>query len=170
MVGSLTLGKKKYAAVQEEAAALKERAGAVQAALLDLVQKDAEAFAPLAAAYRLPGDTEAQQAEKAQVMEAALKEAVAAPLEIMERCAEAIAVDEAIAAVGTAIAISDAGCAAAILRAALEAASLNVFVNTKAMKDRACAAALDAKAEALLAEWTTRAAKITGSVRERLRY
>ena len=57
MVGSLTTGKKKYAAVEADLLTLNERAGALRAELEALVQADAEAFAPLAAAYGLPKDT-----------------------------------------------------------------------------------------------------------------
>lgn len=63
----------------------------------------------------------------------------------MEKCAEGIALVEEYAAKGSVMAVSDAGCAAALCKAALQAASLNVFINTKLMADRERAAALDAK-------------------------
>ena len=146
MVGSLTVGKKKYAAVEADLRALRRRLEA-------LVQADAEAFMPLAAAYGLPKETPEQQAHKAAVLEQALDGACAVPLETMEACCEGIALAQEYAAKGSALAVSDAGCAALFCKAALQASGLNVSINTKLMADRAHAEALNAKADALLAQY-----------------
>ncbi|MBP5211345.1 MAG: cyclodeaminase/cyclohydrolase family protein, partial [Pyramidobacter sp.] len=169
MVGALTVGKKKYAAVEPEIKTMHAKCDALQAELLALVEKDAEAFAPLAAAYGLPKDTPEQAAEKDHVMEAALKAACEVPLAIMERCCEAIALMEVFAAKCSKIAVSDAGVGAALCRASLEGASLNVFINTKAMKDRAAAAAFDERANALLHEYVPRAQATFDAVSAQLR-
>ncbi len=81
------------------------------------------------------------------MLEKALDAACAVPLQIMEKCAEGIALVEEYAAKGSVLAVSDAGCAAALCKAALQAASLNVYINTKLMADRTHDAALDARAE-----------------------
>ena len=169
MVGSLTVGKKKYAAVEADIQALNARSYILRKELEALVQADAEAFAPLAAAYGLPKDTPEQAAHKAAVLESALDAACAVPLQIMEKCAEGIVLVEEYAAKGSVLAVSDAGCAAALCKAALQAASLNVFINTKLMADRARAAALDARADALLAEFVPRADEIFSAVSGKLR-
>lgn len=169
MVGCLTAGKKKYAAVEADIQALNARAEALRRELEALVQADAEAFAPLAAAYGLPKDTPAQAAHKAAVLEAALDTACAVPLEIMQKCAEGIVLVEQYAAKGSVLAVSDAGCAAALCKAALQSASLNVFINTKLMTDRTHAAALDAQADALLNEYVPRADAVFASVTNKLR-
>jgi len=132
------------------------------------VQADAEAFAPLAAAYGLPKDTPEQAAHKAAVLETALDAACAVPLEIMGKCAEGIALVEEYAAKGSALAVSDAGCAALFCKAALQASGLNVSINTKLMADRARAAALDARADALLAEFVPRADEVFSAVSGKL--
>ena len=169
MVGCLSVGKKKYAAVEADILTLNERAGALRAELEALVQADAEAFAPLAAAYGLPKDTPEQAAHKAAVLETALDAACAVPLEIMGKCAEGIALVEEYAAKGSALAVSDAGCAAALCKAALQAASLNVFINTKLMTDKTHAAALDAQADALLSEYVPKADAVFTQVTKQLR-
>lgn len=169
MVGCLTTGKKKYAAVEADIQALNAKAEALRRELEALVQADAEAFAPLAAAYGLPKDTPAQAAHKAAVLEAALDTACAVPLEIMQKCAEGIVLVEEYAAKGSVLAVSDAGCAAALCKAALQSASLNVFINTKLMTDRTHAAALDAQADALLNEYVPRADAVFASVTNKLR-
>lgn len=169
MVGSLTTGKKKYAAVEAGIQALNARAETLRGELEALVQADAEAFAPLAAAYGLPKDTPEQAAHKAAVLEKALDAACAVPLQIMEKCAEGITLVEEYAAKGSVLAVSDAGCAAALCKAALQAASLNVFINTKLMADRSRAGALDAKADNLLNEFVPRADAVFESVMQKLR-
>ena len=150
MVGSLTVGKKKYADVEKEMIALKEKADSLQKEFLRLVRRDAEVFEPLSKAYGLPRGTEEEKAEKDRVMEAALKEACSVPMEIMERCNEALSLTSEFAAKGSVIAVSDAGVSAVFLKAALQGASLNVYINTKSMKDRDYAEELNRKSGELL--------------------
>lgn len=168
MVGSLTVGKKKYADVEEEIKALMEKATGLQERLMDLVLADAEVFAPLAAAYGMPKETEEQRAEKDKVMETCLHAACTVPMQIMEACCEVIDLAAAFAAKGSRLAVSDAGVSAVLAGAALEGASLNVFINTKSMKDRVTAAALEAKANGMLDLYSVRAAEIFSAVREAL--
>ena len=146
MVGNLTLGKKKYAEVQEDIAALNAKAESLREDFLALIDADADAFEPLSRAYGIPKD----DPTRGEVMEAALLAAVQPPLEIMRKCVKALELIADYAAKGSALAISDAGCAAAITRAACEAAALNVFVNTKSMADREKAGEINREANELL--------------------
>ena len=164
MVGSLTVGKKKYADVQEDILALKAKTDKLQAEFLALVERDAEVFEPLSRAYGLPKDTPEQQAEKTRVMEAALKEACAVPLQIMEKCGEAIELHREFAAKGTALAISDVGVGVIFCKAAMQGASLNVFINTKYMQDRDHAAAANRRANGLLDKYLSLADAIYADV------
>ncbi len=168
MVGSLTVGKKKYADVEADIIALNEKADALEKRLLELVAKDAEVFEPLSKAYGLPKDTPEQQAHKAEVMAVCLEQCCAVPMGIMEACCEAIDLCEEYAAKGSALAISDAGCGVICLKSALQAASLNVFINTKAMADRDHAAELNVKANAMLDEYCAKADAIYQAVLARL--
>jgi len=139
MVGSLTVGKKKYFDVEEDIVALKIKSDRLQKELLVLVELDAVVFEPLSKAYGLPKETEEEKQIKAVIMEEALKNASSVPLEIMRKCCEAILIQAEFAAKGSAIALSDAGVGVIFCKAALQGASLNVYVNTEAMKDRAFA-------------------------------
>ena len=169
MVGSLTVGKKKYAAVEADILVLNRRAAALRKQLEGLVQADADAFIPLAAAYKLPKETPEQQAHKAAVLEAALEGACAVPLEIMSACCEGIALAAEYAEKGSVMAVSDAGCAALFCKAALQAAGLNVSINTRLMADNARAAALNAQADAMLAEFVPQADQIHEKLTHSLR-
>ena len=128
MVGSLTTGKKKYAAVEADI-----------------------------------------QAHKAAVLAEALDGACAVPLDIMDACCEGIRLAADYAAKGSVLAVSDAGCAALFCKAALQAAGLNVAINTKLMTDRLHAAGLDEKAARMLAEYVPLADEVYQSVASRLR-
>ena len=169
MVGNLTTGKKKYAAVEEKIQALNAKAETLRKELEALVQEDAEAFAPLAAAYGLPKDTPEQAADKERVMETALTRAALVPIKIMQKCLEGITLAYSYAVDGSTMAISDAGCAAVLCKAALQAASLNVFVNTKLMTNREFATALEHTAEQLLDAGTSYADEAFHHVNEKLR-
>lgn len=169
MVGSLTVGKKKYAAVEADILVLNRRAAALRKRLEGLVQADADAFTPLAAAYKLPKETPEQQTHKAAVLEAALEGACAVPLEIMSACCEGIALAAEYAEKGSVMAVSDAGCAALFCKAALQAAGLNVSINTRLMADKARAAALNAQADAMLAEFVPQADQIYEKLTHSLR-
>jgi len=156
MVGSLTVGKKKYADVEEEIKALKEKSTALQDKLLQLVEEDAKVFEPLSRAYGLPSGTDEEKAEKAKVLEEALNLACSVPMQIMETIGEAVSILEEFNEKGSRLAISDVGCGAICCQAALRAASLNVFINTKLMKDKENADKLNEKANALLEEYKKR--------------
>lgn len=164
MVGNLTLGKKKYADVQEDITALNSRAEALRADFAALIDADAEAFAPLSRAYSIPKDAPGRD----EIMESALLRAAEPPLEIMRKCAEALDVIADYAAKGSALAVSDAGCAAALCGAALQAAALNVRINTKSMKNRAAAEEIDAETDELLQKYSTIAQEIYKRVYGRL--
>jgi len=150
MVASLTAGKPKFAEVEDEVVALKAQAEELQDHFLELVARDAEAFIPLSQAYGLPKETDEERAYKTQVMDDCLIDCAGVPLVIMRTCGTALEFVVRIEQIGTPIAVSDAGCAALALKAALLSADLNVRVNTALMSDRSKADALNAEATALL--------------------
>lgn len=152
MVSNLTIGKKKYADVEAEVTTLKEQLQTLQEELIHLVDKDAEAFLPLAEAYRLPKNTEEEQAYKAQVMEEALYGASALPIQMMETILEVLRVLEKLSGKGSRLAISDVGAGALFAQAALESASLNVYINAGMMKNQERASQLIRRADDLIRE------------------
>lgn len=157
MVGNLTVGKKKYKDVEKEIRRQMQQAEVLQRELLLFIDKDAEAFEPLSKAYGLPKETEEQLEYRNKVMEEALLKASLVPLQIMETVLEAIAVLEVMAEKGSRIAVSDAGVGVQFCRAALLGASMNVFINTKLMKDREKAAQLNQRCEELMEDGVKRA-------------
>lgn len=168
MTGALTVGKSKYKDVEPEVREIIASADELQIRLLDLIEADALAFEPLSKAYGLPSDTEQQKMHKSEVMEKCLHDACEVPLEIMRACCDAIELHSRLAEIGAAIAISDVGCGAICCKAALRAASLNVFVNTRLMKDASYATKCDNEANRMLSEYGALAEQAFSEVEKRL--
>ena len=169
MTGALTIGKKKYAEYESELKLLQSELQKLQQELLCSVEEDAQAFAPLAAAYRLPQSNEQEKLHKEAVMEQALYTASLAPLHIMEKCCRSIEILEVLAVKGSRLAISDAASGASLCKAALEAAALNVYINTKAMKNRINAQELNKQTEIILSEYLPRATAVYEQIAEQLK-
>ena len=161
MVGSLTVGKKKYADVQDEIIALKAKCDELQKQLLDQVEADEINFLPLAKAYGIPKDDPTRD----KVMEEATIIACSTPMKIMELCCEAIEAIKVFAEKGSRLAVSDAGCGAVCCKAALQSASLNVFINTKSLKNREVAEEMNKKANGMLDKYCAMADEIFATVR-----
>ncbi len=156
MVGELTVGKPKYAAVEEQMRDLTDRAKDLSAALLALVDEDAEAFKPLSRAYGIPKDDPG----RADELERCLRVAAEPPLKMVRLCCQAIGLMEGFAAMGSVLAVSDAATGAALCRGAMYGAAVNVKVNTNAMADRAYAGAIDSEVDRLLDEYHVRADRV----------
>lgn len=147
MVVHLTVGKKRYAAVEEEMQKNLTALGRLQKEFLELSDRDAEVFAPLAEAYGMPSETREQKEEKERVMEERLLAASLVPLEMMEKSLAVLDILEFLGENGSRLAVSDVGVAVQFARTALTGAVMNVYINTKAMKNREKAEELNQKAE-----------------------
>ena len=132
MVGELTTGKKKYAEYQIDIERILSDAKYLNDEMLDLMQKDADAFEPLSKAYGIPKD----DPERDNILEAALVVAAQAPFDIVMKCKDVAALVDELVTKGSRLAISDVGVAAAACRAAATGAAMNVYINTKLMKNR----------------------------------
>lgn len=135
MVISLTLGKKRYADVEEDLQRDQADFDMFREMFLRLSEKDEEAFLPLSRAYSLPKETEDQRKIRDVVMEQALFDAALVPLSVMETVEGALPVLKDVAEKGSRLAISDAGVGAAYLRTALTGARYNVLINVRSMKN-----------------------------------
>ncbi len=163
MVGNYTVGKPKYAAVEEEVKALIERAEILREKLLALVDEDAVAFEPLSRAYAIPKDAPGRDA----VLEECLRTAAAVPMEVLRLSCEAIDLHREMGERGSATILSDVGTGAVLCWGALYGAWLNVKVNTKLMTDRACAETLNAEADGLVEKYWKMAEEVYESVMEK---
>ena len=166
MVGALTTGKKKYAETEEELQGLMERLEAYRAELFAGIKEDADCFLPLAKAYSLPESTPEEKEEKQRKMEGLLLEAARTPLALMRKISDVLSILERLSEIGSRLAISDVGVGASMCRAAMESASLNVFINTKFMQDRVVAEELNDEARELVSAAQVSAEDIMAGVME----
>ena len=169
MVGNLTIGNKKYIDVQEDIEKLIIQGSHLQNELLLLIDKDAEGFEPLAKAYSLPRKTEEELILRNKIMEEALYEACLIPLEIMNKIYEVILLHDELSKKGTKIAISDVAAGVQLCRSGLYSASVNVFINTKSMKNPENSKELNLRANNLLEKWIKKADEIFYEIFDTLR-
>ena len=162
MVANLTTGKKKYAEYQEEIEQIIEKAGKLTDELADYMQKDAVAFEPLSKAYGLPKDTEEEKAHREEVLEKCLVAASETPLELMEKILESMKILERLSVIGSTLAISDVG-------VGINGAALNVFINTKLMKNMVVADDMNMRADEMLVQGNELADSIYETVMDKVR-
>lgn len=152
MVANLTTGKKKYAQYQERIDELLPFLEKMRAELMADIKMDADAFYPLSQAYSIPKDA----ADRDKIMEEALLMASNAPMKIVEDVSKLVPVLEELEVIGSRLAISDVAVASAACSAALKGAVMNIYINTKSMKNRDVADAMNQKAKELVADGTKR--------------
>ena len=152
MVGCLTRSKKKYADFAPFAAEAEAKEQELRAALLDVMDRDTEAFLRVSAAFGLPKETPEEKAARSAAIQLALKGCTETPMEMMRLCSEALALTEELLTRGfNDSAASDLGVAALSLKAGIQGAWMNVLINIGSIRDEAFTAACRAEGEALLA-------------------
>nr|CAI78472.1 hypothetical protein [uncultured Latescibacterota bacterium] len=129
MVANLTIGKKKYADVEEDMKRALSAAETLRLELTQMIEEDAAAFDRVMAALRMPKETDEEKASRTAAVQAALVDAATVPLVVMEMCVGVISLAKPVATHGNANAVSDAGVAALVGRAGVHAAGLNVMIN-----------------------------------------
>ncbi|HEY8175183.1 MAG TPA: glutamate formimidoyltransferase [Gemmatimonadaceae bacterium] len=164
MVAGLTIGKKKYAAVESEMKEISLQAAALVNELTSLMKRDAAAYTAVMAAYKLPGDSEADAAKKKQAVTAALLGAAEVPLETARACVRVLELAAAVAARGNTNAVSDAGVAALLAEAACRGAIYNVRINVGALNEKAKGARLVEECGRLLSLASERVNAVTTMV------
>ena len=160
MVAGLTIGKKKYAEVEDEMQKYLTDLKNMQQEFLHFSDRDAEVFAPLAECYRLPSATPEEKEHKDAVMEEKLLDASMVPVEIMEKSLELLEILDVLADKGSRMAVSDVGVAVQFTRTALLGAVMNVYINTKSMKNREKAEEINQKAKRMIKIGTSQADEI----------
>ncbi|SEO85869.1 methenyltetrahydrofolate cyclohydrolase [Methylobacterium sp. ap11] len=136
MVCNLTIGKKKYAEVEAEMIATRDRAEGLRARLTGMIAEDVSAFNAVMGAYGLPKATDEDKAARAAAIQDALRLATDVPLACARTCRAVIDLCEGVAERGNLNVVSDAGVAVLAAQAGLRSAALNVYVNAKAIEDR----------------------------------
>ena len=164
MVTNLTIGKKKYMAYTVELNDIRSELQILRNNLLECIDKDAEAFEPLAKAYKM----DKNDPDYASVMEECLRKAADSPYLILKYAARIIDLDERLSLIGSKISVSDAATSVMLANGVLYGAYINIIVNTTLMKDKGYASRLENEAKELLDEYSHKAIQIFNDIKERL--
>ncbi|MDD4571318.1 MAG: cyclodeaminase/cyclohydrolase family protein [Clostridia bacterium] len=168
MVCNLTIGKKKYAEVEKEIKALLKEGLELQEKLLSVVAADAEVFQPLSEAYALPNATDEEKAYKKAVLSERSKVACSVPLQGARWAVRGLEITKRVGEIGSKLVISDAGCGAAFMLAALTSARFNVMINLGAITDEAYVASAHTEINELLHKGEKLAAETVEIVENRM--
>lgn len=155
MVGNLTIGKKKYADVEEEMREIVSRVSEIQKELLEAVDKDSDAFNVVFAAFKWPKETEEEKEARSAEIQRGTKIAADVPMRVAEKAAELMPLIEKVIMKGNQNSITDACCAMMACRYAVIGALLNVRINLGSIKD-----------ETFVKEHADRAAELEKKVNE----
>lgn len=169
MVCALTLGKKKYADVQDLAASTEKQALALKDRYLDIIDRDTEAFNAVSAVFSMPKETDADKAARKAAMQAALKLCTATPMEMMELAVETLHMIDTVSGKLNASAASDLGCAILAMKSAIQGAWLNVLINVGGIDDAAFAQEARENGEQMLAEALPLADRLFGEIENSLK-
>ena len=164
MVGNLTTGKKKYEQYQQD---IERILSVLQDSLWEIyeyIEKDAQAFEPLAKAYKIPRD----QPGREELMEEVTLQAAKVPLDLMKKLYGIIPLLEELEVKGSRLAISDVAVAASCLTSALESGVMNIYINTRSLKNRKLAEEINEEAKRMSGEGVLRCKKIYERILETL--
>ena len=157
MVVSFTSGKKKYAEFEPRLTIIKDRLEKLRTRFLELSDEDEKVFYPLSRAYGLPEGTVEEKDYKETTLESCLSAASMTPIKVMECVCEALNYMQELADNGSKLMLSDVGVGVSFLDTALQGAVMNVYINTKMMKNRNRMIELNEYAYKLLTDGKSRA-------------
>ena len=164
MVCRLTEGRKKYEEFQNHVLEVKEKATALQAKFIDVMDRDTEAFMVISNAYGMPKATDEEKAARSAAIQAGLVKSTETPMEMMELSAETIALTESLLGKFNTASASDLGVGALTLRTAVQGAWLNVLINIGSLKGKELAENYRAKGQALVDQVVAAADRIYETV------
>ena len=169
MVANFTSGKKKYAAYQADIEKILEKCQDFHRESMDMVDRDAEAFLPLAAVYKMPSDTDEEREAKYAQMQVCLTRAASVPLDLLRLSKKVLDLHEDLLEKGSIMLLSDIGVGVAMLRSAALSARINVMINIKDIDDQAYVTRTSEEVEDLVADIVKRSDYIYDEVFRRLR-
>lgn len=164
MVTNLTIGKPKYIMHTTELEDIKKELDIIRTSLLGCINKDAEAFEPLAATYKMDKNDPSYETK----MEECLRNAANSPMLILKYTTRIIDLDERLAVIGSMLSVSDAATSVMLAQGVLYGAYVNVLVNTRLMKDKKFADEMNLEAIKLVDEYSVKALNIYDDICKRL--
>jgi len=167
MVARLTIGRKKYAAVEAQMNEILTLAERLRRELVAAVEEDSAAFKAVLAAFKLPKESLEQELVRAHTIEKATLNAAQVPFTVAQKSTVVMALAERAVALGNLNTISDAAAAAALARAALISAGYNVRININSLADKTLGDSLLSQLHALETKTFTLEIDVQKSIQER---
>jgi formiminotetrahydrofolate cyclodeaminase len=149
MVCQYTVGRERYASVEEQMTRILSRSEELRGVLEAAVDGDVAAYGGYAQAQKLPRETDDERSARDAALQAALVDSTRVPLGVAEAAAELIPLAREAAQLGNQYLISDAAVGAQLALAAVESALLNVRMNVGGVEDAALAAELRGQLDAI---------------------
>lgn len=168
MVANLTIGKKKYAEVQEDMQAIAQEAERLMGDFTADIDRDSDAYDRVFACFKMPKETDEEKAARSAAIQEATKYAAQVPLEVARRACALMPLIAEVALKGNQNAVTDACVAMMSARNAVLAAVLNVRINLSSLKDQALVARLQAEADELEQQATAREQELLAEVKTML--
>lgn len=168
MVANLTIGKKKYADVEDEMKEVLSSAENLRKEMEALIEEDARSFDSVMAAFKMPKETEEEKKVRKERIEAATKVATETPLKVMRRCLEGMDICSKVALKGNKSSISDAGVAALQFETAASGAMLNVLINLPGIEDESFRKKAKAEADRIREEVESNSEAILDLIRSKM--
>ncbi len=169
MVANFTIGKKKYAEVEDEIKDVLNKTETIKNEFLSLMQEDIETFHnEMGAAYSLPTNTDEEKSKRRDAIEQACKKCAEVPLKIAQKCEEMVSYLEILEQKGNKLLISDIGVSAVLLKATFESALFNIRVNLKYISDREFVNSTEKTIQELISKVLPKCTSLIQSVEEKL--
>jgi len=135
MVANLTIGKKGYETVAEEMNDIAGKAAALREKLTAAIDRDAEAYSEVMAAFKLPKATDQEKELRSLAVQKAFKHAALVPLEVANHAVKVLDLAGRAVDGGNKNAVTDGLVAAMNARTAALAALYNVKINLGSIED-----------------------------------
>ena len=152
MVCNLTIGKKKYADVENEMISVKQKLETYQKTFVELGAKDNAAFEKVMEAFKLPKETDAEKETRSKKIEEATIGAADIPAQVMKTCADILPLLKIIIDKGNRNSLSDAGVAASLIGTAAKSAYMNVIINCSSLSNQTIAQEIKKRADVSIEE------------------
>jgi formiminotetrahydrofolate cyclodeaminase len=149
MVANLTIGRKKYAEVNDIMVELSSRFEKLSSRLIEDVDRDSDAYNRVFAAFKMPKDTDEEKQVRSEAIQRETKYAAQVPMEVARAVYEVLPMIDTVAQKGNSNAVTDACVSMMCARTAILGALLNVRINLTSIKDEAFVTAMREEADTI---------------------
>ena len=164
MTCNLTIGREKFAEVEEDLTEVREELEPIRVMLLTSIDRDSDAYDAVVTAFGMPKGTPEERTARKEAIQTSMRTASEVPMDVARRAARALELASTVTEMGNPNALSDAGCGARFIEAGLRGALYNVRINLPSIKDEAFVADMKREVEAISRRADEALARVLGMV------